>query len=104
MAQGLQIFDGNGKTLLDITNRLPKYLGKATIDGTNANSGSIVNSEIGEGDVWWFVVSDSYTDKETTTGNSTTYYYPTITKGSGCLNWSFPSGQKLKCTIIYGIY
>ena len=103
MAQGLQIFNGNGFLMLDITDRLPKFLGTANIS-SSASSGTVYNSEIGDGDLWWFIVSSSYPDKETTLGAETEYHYPTITKGNGCFTWQFPPGKNLSCTIIYGIY
>lgn len=49
MAQGLQIFDENGKCILDITNRLPKVLG---IRKLTEQVGNIYEPEINGKDVW----------------------------------------------------
>ena len=50
MPQGLQVFDENGVCVLDVTDRLVKYLGVVQINGTN---GSITNDELSDGDLWY---------------------------------------------------
>lgn len=51
MPQGLQVFDENGVCVLDVTDRLVKYLGVVQINGTN---GSITNDELSDGDLWYY--------------------------------------------------
>lgn len=59
MPQGLQVFDENGVCVLDVTDRLVKYLGVVQINGTN---GSITNDELSDGDLWYYPLNIKNTD------------------------------------------
>lgn len=103
MTAGLQAFNENGKLDVDITDRLPRFLGKVRIDGTK-ESGTIYNSGIRSGtNIWWFILSPTtnFTNPE---ASNPKYEYPVITQGEGCLSWKFPAGRKLACTLLYGVY
>lgn len=103
MAQGLQVFDENGKLDVDVTNRLPRFLGRVVIDGSSA-SGVVYNDGIKpETEIWWFLQTPS-TNFATQEAERPVYEYPKITKGNGFLRWQFPSGRKLACTMLYGVY
>lgn len=101
--QGLQVFDANGNLDIDITNRLPRFLGIANIPA-NRPTGRIVNAGIlPETDIWWFLLKPQ-THYSVSEDTHVTYEYPSITKGNGYLYWSFPSGRNLSCTLLYGVY
>ena len=103
MAQGLQVFDASGNLDVDITNRLPRFLGVESISASK-QSGRIVNAGITpETDIWWFLLNAS-ANFSADDGDQVTYEYPTITKGNGYLYYSFPSGRKISCTLLYGVY
>lgn len=106
--QGLQVFDENGNVVVDITERITKYLGSFTVP-TDADSGTITNSEIGDGDLWYAMVIDSSTPSSVPTGGDVIYSYPVITKGDGVLYWNYPHSQtsyykRYGVTIHYGVY
>lgn len=103
MAQGMQVYNEDGTLDVDVTSRLPRLLGSATIGGSKT-SGTIQNAGItANNNIWWFLLSAT-TNYAASYGDKVQYEYPTITQGNGCLNWKFPSGRKLSCTIIYGVY
>lgn len=103
MPQGLQIMRADGTVSLDLTNRLAKFLGEYTIDGST-NSGTIYNSEIKDGNLWWFFVTLSYPDPDLIKNSGRTWESPTITKGDGCINWSFPTNRHISGRLLYGVY
>jgi len=103
MAAGMQVYNSNGTLDVDITDRLPRFLGTARIDG-NSESGIIYNSGIRTGtNIWWFILSPT-TNFNNPEASSPRYEYPVITQGEGFLSWRFPSGRKLACTLLYGVY
>ena len=103
MAQGLQTFNADGSLDVDITNRLPRFLGSVSIPASKA-SGTIYNQYINNNtDIWWFLLSAS-TSFSVSSGDRVTYEYPIIEKGDGYLKWTFPSGRNLSCTLLYGVY
>ena len=106
--QGLQVFDEDGNVVVDITERITKYLGSFTVP-TDADSGTVANSEIGDGDLWYAMVIDSSTPSSVPTGGNVIYSYPVITKGDGVLYWNYPHSQtsyykRYGVTIHYGVY
>jgi len=104
--QGLQCFDENGNLILDVTDRLVKYIGTGFID-LNATEGEIVNSEITEkGDLWYVLIAG--------TGNSENipnFYwenllaeFPMLTKEKGKIKWKYTRAERRGGTIMYGVY
>lgn len=103
MAQGFQTFNEDGSVDVDVTSRLPRLLGMVSI-GTNQRTGRISNSGITPNTaIWWFLLSAT-TNFSAGDRSVPTYEYPTITQGDGFLDWSFPSGRNLACTLLYGVY
>lgn len=103
MAAGLQIFNSDGWLDVDVSDRLPRFLGIAQIGGEQA-SGSIYNPGIRPNtNIWWFIMSPS-TNFANPEASSPTYEYPSITQGESHLYWNFPSGRRLSCTLLYGVY
>lgn len=103
MPQGLQVFRADGSLALDITARIPKFLGVATLDGS-AQSGRIKNDDLKSGDLWYLIITLNYPQPDLVTDNNTKYETPTITKEEGYLVWSFPQNRKVACKILYGVY
>ena len=106
--QGLQVFDENGNCIVDITERITKYLGTFTVP-TNADSGTVANSEIGDGDLWYVIEIDALSNGVVGSGDNVVFSYPVITKGDGQLNWSYPHSadytyRRYGVTVHYGVY
>ena len=103
MAQGFQTFNEDGSVDVDVTSRLPRLLGTVSI-GASQRTGRISNSGITPNtNIWWFLLSAT-TNFSAGDRSVPTYEYPTITQGDGFLDWSFPSGRNLACTLLYGVY
>lgn len=103
MPQGLQIYRKNSTIALDLTDRIPKFLGTVDLDGS-AKSGTVQNDELNEGDLWYLILTLSYPDPDLTKENNSKWETPTITKGDKCFTWSFPQDRKVSCRILYGVY
>lgn len=102
--QGLICADENGNIILDVTNRLVKYIGTGFID-INATEGEIVNNGITEkGDLWYVLIEG--------TGNSTGdprwenifAEFPALTKENGKIKWRYTQAARRGGTIMYGVY
>jgi hypothetical protein len=50
MAAGLQCFDASGNLVVDITSRLPRFVGSVQLLGGNS---SVSNSSLAAGTVWY---------------------------------------------------
>lgn len=102
MPQGLQVFDENGVCVLDVTDRLVKYLGVVQINGTN---GSITNNELSDGDLWYYPLNIK--TPPPTPAIHTEYHMPTITKNGESISWdygSYPADKRLSMVLLYGVY
>ena len=100
--QGLQVFDENGNTIVDTSERLTKYLGTFTVP-TNAVSGEIINPEIGDGELWYTIKIEGMSGYVLDEGSVTSY--PRITKGDGKILWSYPSSTaRFGAVVHYGVY
>lgn len=102
MPQGLQVFDENGNVVVDITDRLIKYLGVVEINGTN---GSLTNDELSEGDLWYYPLNIK--NPPPTPSIHTEYHAPIITKSGKNISWDYGSYQantRLSMVLLYGVY
>lgn len=102
MPQGLQVFDENGVCVLDVTDRLVKYLGVVQINGTN---GSITNNELSDGDLWYYPLNIK--TPPPTPAIHTEYHMPTITKNGKSISWDYglyPADKRLSMVLLYGVY
>lgn len=102
MPQGLQVFDENGVCVLDVTDRLVKYLGVVQINGTN---GGITNGELSDGDLWYYPLNIK--TPPLTPSIHTEYHMPTITKNGKSISWdygSYPADKRLSMVLLYGVY
>ena len=96
MAQGLQIFNANGKLVFDLNNRTTYVLGTGS---TGTDDGSISDSGIVAGRTW-VVVTSAPADA----------VIPIFTVSSGKISWDFYMSQsisvvhKRNITFMYGVY
>ena len=94
--------DENGVCVLDVTDRLVKYLGVVQINGTN---GSITNDELSDGDLWYYPLNIK--TPPLTPSIHTEYHMPTITKNGKSISWdygSYPADKRLSMVLLYGVY
>lgn len=103
MPQGLQVMRADGSISLDVTDRIAKIVGSYTIDDST-NSGTIYNSELGDGEIWWFFTTLSYPSANMKYNTNKTWESPTITKGDKCINWSFPTDRHISGVLLYGVF
>ena len=107
--QGIQVFDENGNCIVDVTERINKYLGSFTIDGT-ADSGTVTNEELAEGDLWYaFEIKGIAGSSIVSTDENAIFSFPVITKGNGKLTWQYPHSisstyRRYSVTVYYGVY
>lgn len=102
MPQGLQVFDDKGVCVLDVTDRMVKYLGAIEINGTN---GSITNDELSEGNLWYYPLNIKMPPP--TPSIHTEYHMPIITKNGKSISWdygSYPADKRLSMVLLYGVY
>lgn len=97
MSQGLQVFDSSGNLMIDITNRLTRYIG---IVDTGANSGQLTNDALVGGDLWISVIGMG----AGTFNNSQPIEYPRIEKSGNTLTWSYSTAYKIQLIFAYGVY
>lgn len=101
MTQGLQVYDANGNIILDVTDRLTKYLGELD---TGYNDGELSNPDITDGvSVWVFATSYSYNN--TVTSGTHVCATPQFTCSAGKIMWTFPEGDvRASLHVMYGVY
>ena len=94
MAQGLQIFDGSGKLIFDLSNATTYVLGTGS---TGTENGTIYNSGIVAGRTW-VVVTSAPADA----------LIPIFTAANGSISWDFymsvEAAQKRNLTFMYGVF
>ena len=95
MAQGLQVFDGNGKLSLNVNDRITKIVGTVHI----SENGSITNEQLNQGTIWYYPCKFS---RPASTGFIT---FPEITIEGTTIKWTYPSTVKrVEMDLIYGVY
>ena len=104
MAQGLQVFDANGKVVVNMQTRISKLLGKVTTNWRTGSNGSLTDERLLDGTMWYAITEvDSggdYSALEVKANGSTlswTQKYPTV----GGHNYETPQNG---FTFVYGIY
>lgn len=98
MAQGLQVFDGNGKIILDLTDGLTKYLGEFE---TGTSEGSIENEELTE----HFWVHPIILTQIPTADYDNTWHAPKFSVSGHTLRWKYDgTGRRINCKCFYGVY
>ena len=104
--QGLQVFDNQGNVVVDVTDRLTKVLGTATIPA-NTTSGTISNPLIVSDVSIWYVIT-KITFDERWTRMDAVMGLPVFTQVDGGIHWEYVPEQgyyyKAGVEIIYGVY
>lgn len=102
MAAGLQCFDASGNLVVDITSRLPRFVGSAVVDGSG--NGSATNANLAAGTPWYvfqpsqlwgFINMDVSRPIFSLSGNTISWTY---SPGAGAHNSRIPG------TLFYGVY
>ena len=103
MPQGLQVFDGSGNCVLDITDRITKYCGSVKVNGT---SGSLTNEMLREGDLWYVFKDITTAPDDKQELDNMVYVGPVVEKKGNVLSWTYSNNpeQCLRGTILYGVY
>lgn len=102
MPQGLQVFDENGVCVLDVTERLTRYIGSVNISGTH---GEVRLSGIPSAD-FWFACTNIKIDGYTSPAQKE-LMVPGITYKNGVLHWDINvlgDGKSFSATVLYGTY
>lgn len=102
MPQGLQVFDKNGICILDLTERLTRYIGSVNISGTH---GEVRLSGIPSAD-FWFACTNIKIDGYTSPAQKE-LMVPGITYKNGVLHWDINvlgDGKSFSATVLYGTY
>lgn len=99
MAEGLQVWDEQGRLILDATDRLGRVVGSVLTGGA---SGSLVSSGMDYGQPWYALIlepgqSEGYTSSN---GVVTVRKRPTITISGRNISWT----TGVPCRLIYGVY
>lgn len=102
--QGLQVFDENGNVVVDITDRLTKVLGTASIRPTTT-AGTITNALINSNTTLWYVIANVEYSASTTSINAD-LELPVLTQTNGGVHWEYVNNSNYKAgiDIIYGVY
>lgn len=101
MPQGFQTFDENGLLVIDVTDKLTRFIGSFQ---TTQDNGSRTLTGLTGGESWIFIHAHSivYPTGETGTG----ILFPNIVKNGNVVSWIFdveqPQGEKEIATILYG--
>jgi hypothetical protein len=92
MPAGVQTFDSAGNIIVDITTRITRVGGTASIPAGSTGSVSVPNAS--QGSIWYAFLH--------TSGER---YYPNITVSGGTISWT-PSTQGTPSdkSIIFGVY
>lgn len=94
MPQGVQVWDASGNLIIDITQRLGRVLGVATL--TSPTDGSVTDAGFGTGTPFWACIPVA-------TGRA---LVPDLSISGNTLSWDFLTGYSYAPTyrLIYGVY
>jgi hypothetical protein len=102
MPAGLQCFDASGNLVVDITSRLPRFVGSAAVGP--GNTPSVSNANLAAGTVWYafqpsqiwgFINMDVSRPIFSVSGTTISWVY---SAGAGTHNMQIPG------TLFYGVY
>lgn len=94
MPQGLQVWDAAGNLTLDLTDRIGRLLGIATL--TSPTDGNLTDAGFASGTPWFVCLPYSG-------GASST---PDVSIAGNVISWDFVTGGSYSATykLIYGVY
>lgn len=101
LTQGLQVFDKNGKCIVNVTDRLTKCLGVGYID-RKKTEGYIYNSALNDKCELWYVLLKAESEPETQ--GSVVAEFPELTKENGRIKWKYGPKARSGGKILYGVY
>lgn len=94
MAAGVEIFDGAGNPIVQITDRITRMCG---VVYTGISAGSVtIPTEAGTGTVWWCII-----------GQAASIGMPNVTVSGATLSWNFDYPGNVNnrgAYLIYGLY
>lgn len=102
MPQGLQVFDENGICILNLTERLTRYIGSINISGTH---GEVRLSGVPSAG-FWFACTNVQISGYTSEAQKE-LMVPGITYKDGVLRWDINvlgDGKSFSATVLYGTY
>jgi len=104
MAAGFQVFDGNGKVIVDVSNRLTKILGILTIKRKNGN-GTTTDTRLSLGTPFWIPVRSNHTIPQNQNGNFN-HNAAEIVFNANTINWYWDSSVNQNCEMqfMYGVF
>ena len=98
MPAGIQVHDGNGNVVLDMTSRVSKILGTVTTNGAN---GSLTDARLLDGTMWAAI------ERIQMAGTIYSIVGLEITASGSRLSWSHKNtwgADSYNITFVYGIY
>lgn len=96
MPAGFQVWDANGRPVIEVTDRLPRVLGMIT---TTTVDGSHPDPRLATGEPWVVAVDSNNTFSQNG-------YTPRVTATSTAVVWTFETGSDTRrlVTVLYGVY
>ncbi len=93
MAQGLQVFDENGTSILNTNDKVARFHGSVDI-GSSAGSITVSSLSQGNGNIFYMVIcnSASFWDR------------PTVSISGNVISWSASSSSTGQTRLYYGTY
>lgn len=101
MTYGVQIFDEDGHTLLDTSQRAGRFIGSVETNGLN---GSIVVPEFSQGTPFVVVLDNNSTITDIYTFRP---WLPLVTISGTTLSWNYDgagASYRANSNIVYGVY
>lgn len=98
---GLQIFDKNGKIILDLTDRINRVIG--VLDIKNTDEGSLMVEQFANGTPWYYLVRMTGTSQI-----NREYYNPIVNITGNIISWEPSSsaayGERNTFRLVYGVF
>jgi hypothetical protein len=101
MAAGLQCFDASGNLVVDITSRLPRFVGSAQLTGGN---NSVSDSRLAVGAVWY-----AFQPSQIWGFINMDISRPIFSVSGTTISWTYSAGAgshnlQIQGTLFYGVY
>lgn len=101
MAAGLQCWDASGNLIVDITSRLPRFVGSASLAGGNS---SVTDAKLAGGTVWFAFQPDQIWGFQNMDVSR-----PIFSVSGNTISWTYSGGAtaqniQITGTLFYGIY
>ena len=102
MPVGLQVWDASGNLMVDITSRLARVVGFASLQSDN--NSSVTDSRLSAGTVWY-----AFQPSQIWGFNNMDVSRPVFSVSGNTISWTYSPGAgshniRIKGTLFYGIY